>query len=75
VVDVSVSEKYAAAYGLGAATSRVMCIRNRKSLHSHTFRKPLRKFDEYFRHYLLFENCKTFFSILTYMEFLPNAVF
>jgi hypothetical protein len=35
----------------------------------------LRKFDEYFRHYLLFENCKTFFSILTSMEFLPNAVF
>lgn len=44
MVDVSVSEEYAAAYGLGAAMSRVMCVKTRKSLHSHTVRKPLRKF-------------------------------
>jgi len=71
VVDVSVSAEHAAAYGLGAATSRVMCVKTHKSLHSHTVGKPY----EYLRHYLLFEYCKTFFSILTYVDLLPNAVF
>jgi len=44
VVDVYVSEEHTVAYSLGAAASRVMCIKTRKSLHSHTVGKPLRNF-------------------------------
>jgi len=35
-----VPEEHTVAYVLGAATSRVMCIKTRKSLHSHTVGKP-----------------------------------
>jgi len=62
VVDVSVSEQHAAAYGLGAATRRVMCIKKLASLFTVTQWENLQGISrEYFRHYLLFENCKTFF--------------
>lgn len=65
VVDVPVFEQHAAAYGLGAATSRVVCIKKLASLFTVTQWEHLRGIShEYFRHYLLFENCKTFFCIL-----------